>query len=66
MTELECPFLNGKCRRPVMFAKIKNEDFGGCKIVDYSHGRDVVRWVCPYFPKGISITDAREAFMRRR
>ena len=37
-------------------------DFVGCKTVDY--GRSKVLWVCGRFPKGLSITAARNAFAR--
>jgi len=60
---LLCPFDSERCSFPDG-EHFKSEDFVGCKVVDYVHGNEVIRWVCPRFPVDMSITAVRDAFMR--
>ena len=59
----KCPFYEGECEFPDG-KHFEDENFVGCKVVDYERGNEVVYWVCPRFPVNMSITAVREAFMR--
>ncbi|MBN1784991.1 MAG: hypothetical protein JW815_04575 [Candidatus Bathyarchaeota archaeon] len=57
-----CPFKeNMLCKYP-NGKHFDDSNFVGCKIVDYGNTGEIL-WICPYFPKNLSITDVRDIFM---